>query len=158
MTNSPILSPLNEGDRKTTGAILQSALTDLIDLALKGKQAHWNVVGSNFRSVHLQLDEVVTIARQYTDDIAERAAAIGWPPDGRASTVATTSGLPDHPEGWTSDKDTIDALVSMLGEIVKRMRMRIDETDKSDLVTQDMLIGVTQELEKQYWMWQAQRA
>jgi starvation-inducible DNA-binding protein len=158
MTHSPITSPLNEADRKTTGAILQGALTDLIDLTLSAKQAHWNVVGPHFRSVHLQLDEVVAVARQYTDDIAERAAAIGWAPDGRASTVVQASGLPDYPEGWTSDDATINAMVGMLDELVKRMRMRIDETDKSDLVTQDMLIEVTQELEKQRWMWQAQRA
>jgi starvation-inducible DNA-binding protein len=157
MTNTPITSPLNEADRKTTGAILQSALTDLIDLTLTAKQAHWNVVGSHFRSVHLQLDEVVAIARQYTDDIAERAAAIGCTPDGRVATVAKTTGLPAYPEGWTSDRATIDAMVGILDEIVKRMRMRIDETDKADLVTQDMLIQVTQELEKQRWMWQAMR-
>jgi starvation-inducible DNA-binding protein len=148
---------LNEGDRKTTGAILQSALIDLIDLTLSAKQAHWNVVGPHFRSVHLQLDEVVAIARQYTDDLAERSAAIGCPPDGRARTVAETTGLPAYSEGWTSDTATIDAMIEMLSELVKRMRMRIDETDKADLVTQDMLIQVTQELEKQRWMWQAMR-
>jgi DNA-binding ferritin-like protein len=38
----------------------------------------------HFRSVHLQLDELVGIARQYVDDVAERAAAIGvWPTERR---------------------------------------------------------------------------
>ena len=42
--------------------------------------------------------------------------------------------------------------------IIRRMRGRIDETDKTDLVTQDMLISIAQELEKTHWMWQAQLA
>jgi starvation-inducible DNA-binding protein len=158
MSGAPIASPLNESDRTTTGAILQTTLTDLIDLSLIAKQAHWNVVGPHFRSVHLQLDELVGIARQYVDDVAERAAAIGVSPNGKAHTVAETSGLPRYPDGWTSDVDTIAAIVATLDTVVKRVRTRVDETDKSDLVTQDLLIEIARELEKQHWMWQAQQA
>jgi starvation-inducible DNA-binding protein len=158
MSDTPIASPLNESDRKTTGAILQTTLTDLIDLSLIAKQAHWNVVGPHFRSVHLQLDELVGIARQYVDDVAERAAAIGVSPNGKAHTVAETSGLPGYPDGWTSDVDTIAAIVATLDTLVQRVRTRVDETDKSDLVTQDLLIEIARELEKQHWMWQAQQA
>jgi starvation-inducible DNA-binding protein len=34
---------------------LQRILVDLVELHLQGKQAHWNVVGANFRDLHLQL-------------------------------------------------------------------------------------------------------
>ena len=44
---------------------LQRILVDLIELHLQGKQAHWNVVGTNFRDLHLQLDELVDFARTY---------------------------------------------------------------------------------------------
>lgn len=158
MTNSPITSPLPEADRKIVGAILQGALVDLIDLSLIGKQAHWNVVGKNFRSLHLHLDELVAVARQYVDEVAERATAVGVSPNGKARTVADTSELPDFPSEWTSDTDTTAAMVALLSEMIKRMRSRIDETDKADLVTQDLLIEITQQLEKQHWMWQAQAA
>ena len=43
---------------------LQRVLTDLIALELVGKQIHWNVVGPNFRDIHLNLDDVVDIARE----------------------------------------------------------------------------------------------
>lgn len=37
---------------------------EFIDLQLVGKHAHWNIVGPNFRELHLNLDEVVAIARE----------------------------------------------------------------------------------------------
>lgn len=155
--STPITSPLNEDDRKTTGAILQRTLTELIDLTLIGKQAHWNVIGPHFRSLHLHLDELVAVARKHTDEVAERAAAIGVSPNGKARTVAEGSDLPGFPDGWTSDEDTIEAIVAVLAEIIKRVRQRIDESDKADLVTQDLLIEIARDLEQQHWMWQAQR-
>jgi starvation-inducible DNA-binding protein len=155
MSKSPITSPLDEMDKKATGAILQSALADLIDLSLIGKQAHWNVVGPHFRSVHLHLDEIVSMARGFVDDVAERANAIGISPNGMPRTVVESSGLPSFPSGWVSDVDTIASMVNILGELSARLRKGIDETDKHDLVTQDLLIEIAREVEKQHWMWQA---
>jgi hypothetical protein len=48
---------------------LQRILVDLIELHLQGKQAHWTVVGTNFRDLHLQLDELVDFAREGSDTI-----------------------------------------------------------------------------------------
>jgi starvation-inducible DNA-binding protein len=158
MTKSPITSPLGDGEREATGAVLQATLVDLVDLSLIAKQAHWNVVGTNFRSAHLQLDELVSAARTFTDDVAERANAIGISPNGKAKTVVESSGVPDYPDNWQSVESTVAAIVDILGEIIKRLRKRIDETDKTDLVTQDLLITIAAELEKQHWMWQAQTA
>lgn len=158
MTKSPITSPLGNTEREATGAVLQATLVDLVDLSLIAKQAHWNVVGPNFRSAHLQLDELVSAARQFTDDVAERANAIGISPNGKAKTVVESSGIPNYPDNWRSVEATVASIVTILGEFIKRLRKRIDETDKSDLVTQDLLIEIARELEKQHWMWQAQTA
>jgi starvation-inducible DNA-binding protein len=158
MTTSPIKSPLSAADKEITGNALQATLVDLVDLSLIAKQAHWNVVGAHFRSVHLQLDELVAVARQYVDEVAERANAIGVSPNGKAKTVVESSGLPDYPDNWQSVESTIAAIVDILDKLIQRLRARIDETDKSDLVTQDLLIELTQALEKAHWMWQAQQA
>ncbi|MFC9257655.1 DNA starvation/stationary phase protection protein Dps [Amycolatopsis thailandensis] len=158
MGKSPIKSPLSDADKEITGNVLQATLVDLVDLSLIAKQAHWNVVGANFRSVHLQLDELVDTARQYTDEVAERANAIGVSPNGQAKAVVESSGLPDYPDNWQSVESTVAAIVDILAALIERLRKRIDETDKSDLVTQDLLIAITQELEKAHWMWQAQQA
>ena len=158
MNNSPITGPLGDQARDATGSALQATLVDLIDLSLIAKQAHWNVVGVNFRSVHLQLDELVVTARQYVDEVAERASALGYSPTGTAGTVTADSGLPEYPTGWQSDPETIERITATLDSAITRLRPRIDETEKTDLVTQDLLIAVARALEEAHWMWQAQLA
>jgi starvation-inducible DNA-binding protein len=158
MSTSPIKSPLSAADKEITGNALQATLVDLVDLSLIAKQAHWNVVGSNFRSAHLQLDELVNTARQYVDEVAERANAIGISPNGKAKTVVESSGVPEYPDNWQSVESTVAAIVDILSTLIERLRARIDETDKSDLVTQDLLIEITRALEEAHWMWQAQQA
>ena len=66
-----VKSPLTEPARKIVGDTLQGALVDLIDLSLIAKQVHWNVIGPRFRSIHLQLDEVVSTARTASDTVAD---------------------------------------------------------------------------------------
>jgi starvation-inducible DNA-binding protein len=154
----PITSPLSSDAQQTVGAVLQDTLADLVDLSLIAKQAHWNVVGRNFREAHLHLDELVDLARGYTDDVAERAATLGVSPDGRAATVAKTSGLPAFDEGWRSVDDVTAAVVALLETLIARFRERIEATDEPDPVTQDLLIGMTAKLEEAHWMWQAKTA
>src|SRR5690606_19483063 len=72
---------------KKLGKNLQAVLVDLLELSMQGKQAHWNVVGTNFRDTHLQLDEIVAAVRTFSDTIAERMRALHAVPDGRSDTV-----------------------------------------------------------------------
>lgn len=151
-----VKSPLSDADLKTVAEALQGALVDLVDLALVAKQIHWNVVGPRFRSVHLQLDEVVDIARTHSDTVAERASALGVPPDGRAATVAAGSGIGAVSEGWVKDADAVGTLVDALGAVIGRMRERVAATGDADPVSQDLFIGITADLEKHHWMFQAE--
>ncbi|HEY3507172.1 MAG TPA: DNA starvation/stationary phase protection protein [Actinocatenispora sp.] len=152
-----ISSPLSDDARKVTGDALQGALVDLIDLSLQAKQAHWNLIGRHFRSLHLQLDEVVDLARQHMDVVAERAVAIGVNPDGRAHTIATSAHTDQVPEGYLSDTDVVGAFTALLAEVGRRFRQRVIDTDEPDPVTQDLLIAAAQDIEQQHWMFQAQR-
>ncbi|REE64944.1 starvation-inducible DNA-binding protein [Streptomyces sp. 3212.3] len=149
-------STLPEPARAITGEALQETLVDLVGLSLMAKQAHWNIAGPRFRSIHLQLDEVVATARSYSDTVAERAAALGVPPDGRPETIGSAYGLPDAKEGWLRDTDVVRLMVESLGTAIGRLRARIDATAEPDPVTQDLLIGLTAELEKQRWMFEAE--
>lgn len=151
-----VKSPLPDAALKIVSEALQGALVDLLDLSLVAKQVHWNVVGPRFRSVHLQLDEVVDSARTHSDTVAERASALGVPPDGRAATVASGSGIGLVSEGWIKDTDAVGTLVAALGAVMGRMRERVAATGDPDPVSQDIFIQITADLEKHHWMFQAE--
>ncbi|WP_030563018.1 Dps family protein [Streptomyces aureocirculatus] len=151
-----VKSPLSDADLKTVSEALQGALVDLVDLSLVAKQIHWNVIGSRFRSVHLQLDDVVDTARQHSDTVAERASALGVSPDGRAATVASSSGIGNVSDGWVKDVDAVGTLVDALGAVITRMRERVSATGEADPVSQDIFIQITADLEKHHWMFQAE--
>ena len=155
---SVVKSSLSEGDLKLVGEALQGALVDLVDLSLVSKQVHWNIVGPRFRSVHLQLDEVVATSRKHSDTVAERASAIAVTPDGRAETVAAQSVIGGVPSGWINDTDAVRILVEALSAVIARMRERVTATAEPDPVTQDVLIQVAADLEKHAWMFQAESA
>jgi len=131
---------------------LQRVLVDLIELQLQGKQAHWNVVGKDFRDMHLQLDEIIETARLGSDTIAERLRALHAVPDGRSGTVSGTTSLPDYPMGEIDTVQTIDLVTERLETAVRTMREVHDEVDEEDPTTSDLLHELIAALEKHAWM------
>src|ERR1700728_949029 len=97
---------------------LQTVLVDLIELHLQGKQAHWNVVGTNFRDLHLQLDSIVDTARAASDTIAERMRALDAVPDGRSDTVVAATTVPALPPGLIGATQTVEMITTRIYAVV----------------------------------------
>ena len=133
-------------------AHLQRVLVDLIELHLQGKQAHWNVIGTNFRDLHLQLDEVVDAARLASDTIAERMRALDAVPDGRSDTVAATTTLPQFPAYEQNTGDVVDLITTRVYATVDTLRAVHDDVDAEDPSTADLLHQLIDSLEKLAWM------
>ncbi|MEU2032474.1 Dps family protein [Nocardia amamiensis] len=133
-------------------ADLQRVLVDLIELHLQGKQAHWNVVGTNFRDLHLQLDELVDAARESSDTIAERMRAFDAVPDGRSDTIATTTSLPAFPAQELNSADVVDLITTRTYAAIETIRDVHDAVDAEDPSTADLLHQVIDSLEKLAWM------
>lgn len=148
-----------EGEqRKQTIAELQAVLTDLIDLALQGKQAHWNVVGPNFRSIHLQLDEIIDTVRIGSDEVAERIVTLAEAADGRAAVVAEQSRLEAYPADLQDVPTTVTLIADRLQTTIAGMRDAIEKLGDLDPISEDLVIGHSAALEKYLWMVQAQEA
>jgi starvation-inducible DNA-binding protein len=148
--------PLGSDERAVAGE-LQRMFVDLIDLALIGKHAHWNVEGRQFRSLDLELDELVDDWRTLGDEVAERGVTIGAAPDGQAETVAGSSEIEPLPAGALSDQAINEALAIRLAGVTARTRKRIERTAGVDPVSEDLLIRIASSLEKHLWMIRAQR-
>lgn len=131
---------------------LQRVLVDLIELHLQGKQAHWNVVGTNFRDLHLQLDEVVDFAREASDTIAERMRALDAVPDGRSDTVAAGTSLPEFPAFEHSTGEVVDLIAARVYAAVATLREVHDTVDAEDASTADILHQLIDGLEKLAWL------
>jgi starvation-inducible DNA-binding protein len=131
---------------------LQSVLVDLIELHLQGKQAHWDVVGTNFRDLHLQLDELVDFARLGSDTIAERMRALDGVADGRSDTVAATTTLPQFPAFEHNTTEVVDLITTRIQAAVGTMRAVHDAIDAEDASTADILHQLIDGLEKLAWL------
>ncbi|MCC4907419.1 Dps family protein [Microbacterium sp. cx-59] len=131
---------------------LQKVLVDLIELSLQGKQAHWNVVGTNFRDTHLQLDEIIEAAREFADTVAERMRALHALPDGRSDVVAETTTLPEIPQGEIATTEVVDLMTERLDAVTATCRDVHDDVDDEDPTSADILHSILERLEQLSWM------
>ena len=98
VTGRPFVGP-NAGEEGPRASVksLRQAPTELQQLQLQTKQAHWNVSGTLFFTLHELLDEHHEGLSEHADMRAERLPAIGASSDGRATTIVQTSGVPEFP-------------------------------------------------------------
>lgn len=152
VTQEMHLPAIDRHRRGEAGRELQATLVELIDLSLLAKQLHWNISGSSFRPLHEHLDELVDSWRDLADTVAERAVAIGVSPDGQAGTVGAARGMLAVESGPLDTDTALRELVTRLANVAERIRARMERLGEIDLASQDVLVEVVRDLEKQLWM------
>lgn len=157
MTASFFRSPLSDDVTSKLASILQPIVTDLLVLGLQTKHAHWNVRGALFVPLHEQLDKIHETISDAADSVAERQVMIGHPVEGQAVSISKNSTLNPLRSNFLSCQEVVDDISNRLLSITESLRRGIAETGELDPVTQDLLIGITAELEKHLWMLQAQQ-
>ena len=73
----PTHNTLSENIRGQSVELLNKHLAAAIDLHAQVKQAHWNVRGPGFISIHELFDKVAVAVEDYSDSIAERVGGLG---------------------------------------------------------------------------------
>jgi starvation-inducible DNA-binding protein len=134
---------------------LQHSLVELIDLSLHAKQAHWNAVGPNFRSLHAQFDEISDMARLKADAVAERLAALQVSPHGTVAAVCQ-SALEPFPVGWLAGPTAVRAILARIDHLSRTNLLRIKEIRGIDPVAEAILVDLGAELDNAAWMLRAQ--
>ncbi len=120
-------------------------------LGVNGKQAHWNVRGSNFIAIHELLDTVVAHAQEWADLAAERVVALGLPIDARLSTVAEKVAPTGVDAGFAQWHDTVRAIIADIDAVGADVQAAIDGLDEIDLTSQDIAISIKEGLDKDRW-------
>ncbi|MDL5350378.1 DNA starvation/stationary phase protection protein [Microbacterium sp. zg-YB36] len=134
-----------------TAQFLTPVVMGLQALVVNGKQAHWNVRGANFQSIHELLDTVVEHAQAWSDEAAERIVALGLPIDARLATVAQKAKPTAVPAGFTQWDAVVRSVLSDIDGVLIDVQAAIDGLDEVDLTSQDVAISVKAGLEKDRW-------
>lgn len=92
---SPTINDMPADARSAAGLSLQTATQHALGLHLDAKQAHWNVQGPTFISLHKMFDKVADFGLSLRDRCAELARSMGAQIDARASVepLGTPLGL-----------------------------------------------------------------
>jgi starvation-inducible DNA-binding protein len=136
-------------------AALDGALADLLDLSLVAKHAHWNVVGPRFSALHALLDDLAAFARESADRVGERAATLGYPPDGRAATITALSSVPSVDGALLHNGEAITAFGAILDAVANRIHGALEAFEK-DCVSLDLFTNILAGVERFAWMLRAQ--
>jgi starvation-inducible DNA-binding protein len=147
---------LGQAVRSKLVELLNARLADATDLHTQCKQAHWNVRGPSFFSLHELFDKVAEAAQEYADDLAERAVQLGGYARGTARDAAQHSTLAEYPHDASSGRDHVQAVSAVLATFARSVRAAIDtsaregEADTSDLFTE-----ISRGTDKWLWMVEA---
>ncbi len=133
-----------------TAQFLSPLVLGLQSLAVNGKQAHWNVRGSNFIAIHELLDTLVANAQAGADLAAERIVALGLPVDARVAAIADKTST-QVPAGFAQWEDMIRAVIADMDTVIAETQAAIDGLDEIDLTSQDIAISIKAQLEKDRW-------
>ena len=147
---------LPEKIRADAVAILNARLADSIDLMHQAKQAHWNVKGPTFIALHKLFDELAETVEGLSDEIAERATALGGIARGTLRQGASASRLPEFPHATFKDMAVVEVLAVRYADLAKTTREAIDKADElADKDTADLFTEVSRALDKALWLLEA---
>ena len=139
--------------------ILHAQLAGTLDMVSLIKQAHWNVKGAQFITLHQLYDEIAQSLLVYVDMIAERATALGGTALGTVRMAAVSSRLSPYPQELVQDIATVRFLADQMAQLAQTTRAAADQAEMlHDMGTNDLFIEIVRDLDKWLWFLEAHRA
>ena len=136
--------------------LLNERLADALDLEAATKQAHWNVKGPNFISLHQLFDRLHDVVEAHVDTIAERVTALGGTVLGTVQAAARASSLTPYPERISAGPEHVSALADRLADFGRKVRAAIATAAKlDDAGTSDLFTAVSRDVDKYLWFLEA---
>ncbi|TCS38762.1 Dps family protein [Reinekea marinisedimentorum] len=146
---------IEQKDRISIADGLKRLLADSYTLYLMTHNFHWNVVGPQFRDLHLMFEEQYTELATAVDDIAERIRTLGVSVPGTYRSFATLSAVKEV-EGVPSAQEMIVILSKANEQVVKTARSVLKTAQQGDDESTASLVSDRMRVhEKTAWMLRA---
>lgn len=148
------LLQFSEAQKEASYLTLNKYLVDFSNLSLITKQAHWNLQGKNFISVHEMLDEFYSMLQKYTDIFAERLIQMNLPAVATAEHLSRNSSFQEYPPEISSVEEHLYSLLERYSQTANSLRGDIDKAE-ADAATIDYYTQALEELDKAVWFIEA---
>lgn len=136
--------------------LLDQQLADALDLRSQCKQAHWNVKGMQFHSLHELFDELAAELDAQADKIAERIAALGGYAQGTVRMAAATSSREEYPIEAVSGEAHVTALAERFARYGSGTRAAVEKaTQYGDAATADLFTELSRAIDHRLWLLEA---
>ncbi len=151
---------ITDKNRKAVAAQLARLLADEFTLYTKTRNAHWNIEGKDFHSMHLffesqyeQLDEVM-------DSVAERIRQLGHYAPATLKEFLSLTRLTEKSRAKNDSQGFISELLADHESLIIFLRENINPfaADLKDAGTSDFITGLMEDHEKMAWMLRAHLA
>lgn len=143
---------LPEEQRAKLVELLNRRLADSIDLMLQARQAHWNVKGPQFITLHTLFGQVADGIKEYVDLLAERIVQLGGSAEGTAYLVTRRTSLDRYPPAIADGNGHIVALATVLACFGKHARYAIGQAaDLLDADSADLFTEISRGTDS--WLW-----
>ncbi|MCL5874850.1 MAG: DNA starvation/stationary phase protection protein [Candidatus Dependentiae bacterium] len=147
---------ISQPNLEKVGALLNSLLADEFVLYIKSLNYHWNVRDPYFSSMHQLFKDLYEKQLNFSDDVAERARALGVVALGTAQEFIKHSQLKEEAGKVPTTKEMLKNLLADHETIIRSLRIDAEKClEHEDIGTNNFLIEMLNKHEKIAWMLRA---
>ncbi len=144
---------LTKEQNKKVAEILSQLLADESILYLKTRNAHWNVEGPDFKTVHVYFEELYTELQVVIDDVAEKIRTKEYYAPATMSEYLELTQLKEERKEKYDSLTFIAELLKDHETISESLNKAIQEIEAyPDVATSDYLTGLLEQHQKTAWM------
>ena len=145
---------IREADKKAVSDQLSKLLADEFLLYTKTRNAHWNIEGPDFHTMHIFFEDQYKQIDELVDSVAERIRKIGHYAPATLSQFLQLTHLTEHSNQKNDSAGFLKALLEDHESIITFIRGNIVPfiEDYHDAGSSDYLTGLMEKHEEMAWM------
>ncbi|TFF33337.1 Dps family protein [Mucilaginibacter psychrotolerans] len=145
---------INEADRKAVSDQLSKLLADEFVLYTKTRNAHWNIEGPDFHSMHIFFESQYGELDELMDSVAERIRKIGHYAPATLAQFLQLTHLTEKSDRKNDSQGFLKELLQDHESIIEFIRGNITPfaTEFNDAGTSDFITGLMETHEGMAWM------